>query len=251
MTEAFSQIPVWILALGGGILGAIFGSFIGALCSRWPQGISVVFGRSACDSCNHRLSAVELIPIISYIIQRGKCRDCNAPIGAMQWVAELTAATIGSVAFMVYTIPQATNLALMGWLILPLIILDHRHLWLPDRLTILLGITGLISGILLLPDYDPLFHIIAALLGFGALEALRRGYKAYRRREGMGAGDPKMFAALALWLPWQMLPMMLVGATGMGIIWLLIMGHQEKLDEIRLPLGSLMGVSAFILYAWH
>ncbi|HEU0066704.1 MAG TPA: prepilin peptidase, partial [Sphingomonas sp.] len=87
---ALSDIAWWALALG--VLGAIAGSFVAALTARWPQGRSVMRGRSACDACGATLRARDLVPVVSAVALRGRCRDCGQAIAARHWWIELAGA---------------------------------------------------------------------------------------------------------------------------------------------------------------
>lgn len=240
-----------MLMLLGGMLGAILGSFIGALCLRWPQGRSVMTGRSQCDGCGQILTPAELIPIVSFLLQRGRCRRCGAAINPLQMMAELAAAATGIGAFGLLPAAQATAFAIMGWILLPLILLDYRHYWLPDRLILLLAAAGLSSGLLLRPGYDPIIKLAAAAAGFAAFEAIRRGYRLLRGKDGMGAGDPKMVAALALWLPPLSLPYLLLGASTLGLLIFAATNKAPDARDHRIALGSCLAIAAMVIFFIH
>ncbi len=142
---------------------------------------------------------------------------------------------------------QAIGAAVFGWLLLPLIILDFRHFWLPDRLIIVLAIAGLLAGPLLNPSITWFDRGAGLLAGFAILEAIRSGFKRWRGYEGMGAGDPKLFGALGLWLGWQALPAVLLGASaiGLGLTFL----KRSALNETSnfLPFGSYLGAAAYLI----
>lgn len=151
----------------------------------------------------------------------------------------------------VMLLPPALALAAMlfGWLLLPIMILDYDHLWIPDRLVVLLAIGGVIFGSMLWPDIETSDRLIGAAAGFLILEVIRRAYKWLRKREGMGAGDPKLFAALGLWLGWQALPMILLVASLIGIA-VAIYRQISAIDGSQvLPLGSFLALAALGL-AW-
>ncbi|MGN6621926.1 MAG: prepilin peptidase, partial [Sphingomonas sp.] len=125
-----------------GIVGAIAGSFIAALAIRWPQGRSIVQGRSACDSCGRTLGPAELVPLLSALWLRGRCRSCGARIDPRHWQIELSAALIGIVAGVAVPGSIALAGAVFGWLLLTLAVLDVTAFWLPDRLTLTLALAG-------------------------------------------------------------------------------------------------------------
>jgi leader peptidase (prepilin peptidase) / N-methyltransferase len=228
-------------------LGAILGSFIAALCSRWATGESISAGRSRCERCGKNVASYDLIPVISYLLLRGKCRNCGQPIGLRPLAIELVAASIGAVSAILFPADQAIAAAIFGWLLLPLIILDFDHLWLPDRLILMLAVAALIAGPALAPEVRWPDRAIGLLCGFASLEIIRRAYLAYRQREGMGAGDPKLFGAIGLWLGWQALPLILLVASLIGLGCVAAQVRHPSLQTAAFPLGSYLGIASFLL----
>ncbi len=244
-------MPWWVWPIGGATLGSIFGSFIAALVIRWPLGRSVISGRSACDACGHALGAVELIPIISAIFQRGKCRHCGAAIDQRHLVIELAAALVGAVALGLSPSLGGMAGALFGWILIALIALDAEHYWLPDKLTLPLLIIGLGAGLI---GLDPPFidRLWGAGGGYLSLAAIAFAYKQVRGRDGLGGGDPKLLGAIGAWLGWQYLPMVLLGGSGVGLLYVLfrtLRGTPMAATD-RLPLGALMALAAFPLWVY-
>ena len=234
----------WAATLGG--LGAIFGSFIAALVIRWPEGRSVMHGRSACDACGRTLRPHELVPIVSFSLQRGRCRGCGARIDPRHLQIELAALAIGAIAGAVA--PGAAGIAgaVFGWLLLALAALDIVAFWLPDRLTALLAVAGLAgSAAGLSPDLGD--RLVGGVAGYGALAAVAWGYRMWRGREGMGGGDPKLMGAIGLWLGWRMLPAILViaGLVGLGIVLVARLAGRPIARDTALPFGALLGVAAY------
>lgn len=202
--------------LAGGLIGAIVGSFIATLCIRWPRGEQAAGGRSRCDGCGRRLGAVELAPIASGLLARGRCRTCGAPIDPLHLKVELAAATIGAAALAIEPGPGGMALALFCWLLLAPAILDARFHWLPDRLTAAIAIIGLAAGGLL--SGVPIVHrLVGGAAGFGALAMLAAAYRRVRGREGLGAGDSKLLGAIGLWTGWAALPAILLIASLVGL----------------------------------
>ncbi|CAA9517989.1 MAG: Leader peptidase (Prepilin peptidase) / N-methyltransferase [uncultured Sphingomonas sp.] len=229
-------------ALLGAVAGAIVGSYVATLCLRWPGGESASGGRSRCDSCGRTLRPAELIPLLSAAWSRGRCSSCGAPIAAFHHRTELAAAGIGAAALLVAPDPAGAAAALFAWLLLPLVLLDWRHFWLPDRLVLLLAAAGLALGGLLGVSLEE--RLAGGLGGFGLLWLLAWAYRRLRGREGLGAGDPKLFGAIGLWLGWQMLPLLLLGASSLGLAAALLSRDHIRPDQ-RLPFGTLLGVAAF------
>jgi leader peptidase (prepilin peptidase) / N-methyltransferase len=244
-------VPWWVWPTGGALLGSVFGSFIAALVIRWPLGRSIISGRSACDACGHILSARELVPIISALLQRGKCQHCGAAIDWRHLAIEVAAAFVGGVAFGVS--PDLAGLAgaLFGWILIALIALDAEHYWLPDRLTLPLLTLGLCVGLVGVepPLVDRLW---GAAGGYLSLAAIAFAYKRARGRDGLGGGDPKLLAAIGAWLGWQYLPIVLLGGSGVGLLYVLfrtLRGRPMTATD-RLPLGALMALAAFPLWVY-
>ncbi len=240
-------MPPWFLAVLLTILGAIWGSFVAALCSRWPKGESVTNGRSRCDHCDQQIASYDLIPVASYLLLKGRCRYCRQNIGTMPFATELAAAFIGLVPALLLPESQAFATAIFGWLLLPLIILDHQHLWLPNRLILLLAFIGVLVGPMLTPHIGWASRVAGLFAGYLSLEIVRRVYKRLRQRDGMGAGDPKLFAALGIWLGWQLLPMNLLAASAIGLAIALLGQLMANYHRTAFPLGSYLAVGAFLV----
>ena len=229
-----------------GLLGAILGSFIATLCLRWPAGRSVTAGRSHCDACGRALSAVELVPLLSALASSGRCRGCGAAIDPAHGRIEFAALIAGASPFLFLPPPAAAAWALMAWLLIPLIWLDHRHLWLPDRMTILLALTGLIAGGVL--NGQPIIdRLIGGVAGWAVLAAVACAYRRSRGFEGLGRGDPKLLGAAGLWLGWQALPFLLLLASGFGLALALMRSRKVPLAEQRIPLGTAIGLAAMLI----
>lgn len=242
-------LDAWPFGMGvafAGLIGLLLGSFIATLVLRWPTGRSVL-GRSQCDGCGRSLAAADLVPLLSALASRGRCRTCGASIAPFHWRVELGAALIGVAALAAMPGTAGWLWALFGWLLLPLALLDARHFWLPDRLNALLAITGLLlAGPMLgitLPD-----RWIGALVGGIVLALVAWAYRRMRGAEGMGGGDPKLVAAIGAWLGWQALPLLLLLASLGGIVWAIIAQGKgdQPLGERRVPFGAFACTAAFM-----
>lgn len=225
-----------LLILLGAVAGAIVGSFIATLCLRWPEGSQVVTGRSRCDSCGIALGARDLVPVVSASLAGGRCRTCASPIDPLHRQVEYAAALAGAAAAMIAPGAQGALLAIFFWLLLPIAILDARHFWLPDRLTLALGLSGLLAG-------GSLFgvglgdRVVGAAAGFGSLALVALAYRKLRGIDGLGAGDPKLIGAIGLWTGWQSLPTILLLASLAGLA-AAISARSHRFD--RLPFGTLL-----------
>jgi leader peptidase (prepilin peptidase)/N-methyltransferase len=239
---------IWPAALGG--LGLIFGSFIATVALRWPEGRSALRGRSQCDSCHKALRAHELVPLFSFALQRGRCRACGSTIHPGHLAVEIAAMLVGIAAGLVAPGWHGVAGAVFGWLLLALAALDLAAFWLPNVLTALLALAGLVDGLFFPPNWAD--RIFGGLFGFGLLWLVAFTYRHVRGREGLGGGDPKMFGGIGLWLGASMLAPVLLAASIIGIAVALaarISGREIGQERItmtsRLPLGTLLAVAAF------
>lgn len=228
-----------------GLTGLVLGSFIATLVLRWPEGRSIV-GRSQCDSCGRPLGVLDLVPLVYAVASRARCRTCGAPINPFHWHVELASALIGVLALTLVPGTAGWLWALFGWFLLPLALLDARHFWLPDRLNLLLGITGLlVAGPML--GTSLIDRWVGAVVCGLTLAAIGEIYKRVRLKDGMGGGDPKLVAAIGAWLGWQALPLMLLLASLGGIIWALVAQRKgdQPLAQRQVPFGVFACIAAF------
>jgi leader peptidase (prepilin peptidase)/N-methyltransferase len=238
----------WLI-LAALVVGTIVGSFIGLVVARLPHGLGVVGGRSRCDDCGVTLSPAELIPIVSYLRQGGRCRSCDGAIDRLSLIAELAGASIAVLALLRGGSPGgALALALFGWSLVALALLDLGHFWLPNRLTLpLLGLG--FAAVLALPEIGLGARLVGAALGYGGLELMRRAYHRLRGFDGVGAGDPKLFGAIGAWLgPSSLAPILLAAAT-IGLVFVAVdWARGTPVDRYRaLPFGTLLSLATVLL----
>lgn len=232
---------LWPVLLG--VLGAVFGSFIAVVAIRWPAG-ERAGGRSRCDACAATLRPGELVPVLSYLIQRGRCRHCGARIGRSHFIIELMGLSIGIAAGWAAPGMEGVAGAVFGWLLLALGAIDLAAFWLPNRIVAVLAAAGLASGFAgMTPAVGQ--RLIGGAAGFGILWLVAAGYRRLRGRVGLGGGDPKLFGAIGLWLGWRALPGVLLAACVIGLAWAVAMRMR---GDQRLPLGTLLAAAAFV--AW-
>jgi leader peptidase (prepilin peptidase)/N-methyltransferase len=237
-------MPAALAAVLGAGAGAIAGSFIGVVTGRWPQGLGVG-GRSRCDACGTVLGPADLLPVLSFLALRGRCRHCGAAIAPRHLAIEVAGAAIGAAMMMHWPGWHGLLLALAGWWLLALIITDAEHQWLPDRLTLPLVPAALI---LWQPPLGPPLadRLWGAGLGFAGLWLLGAAYRRWRGRDGLGGGDPKLLAGLGAWLGVWALPFLLVGASVLGLALVVIDARrgQAITATTRVPLGALLAGAA-------
>ena len=238
------DIPLWLAALLGGVLGLVIGSFLATLLIRWPKGEGAVAGRSRCDACGAVLGPLELVPILSWLIRRGRCRTCGAAIDPRHLAVELAAAMLGIVAALAHPLPLALVTAGLGWWLLLTAALDLEEQWLPDLLTVPLILLGLAAA---LAGFGPPLaeRLWGAGIGWAALEAIRWSYRLSRGRDGMGGGDPKLFAAAGAWVGVWNLPVILLtaGLLGIAAALTMVLRGQKVEAGTRMPLGTLLALA--------
>ena len=246
--EMLAALPGWIWPILLALAGAIAGSFLATIVIRWPEGRGVTAGRSACDSCGRTLTAPELVPLVSAMLLRGRCRNpvCGKPIDPRHWQIELGCALIGVAAGYVAPGVEGAFGALFGWLLLTLAALDVAALWLPDVLTGTLALLGLAAGALgVMPSLEE--RVIGGAAGFASLWLIARLYRVVRGHEGLGGGDPKLLGAIGLWLGWRLLPAVvtLAALIGLGLALFERVRGQALPANAKLPFGAFLAVAAY------
>jgi len=199
------------------LVAPIVGSFLGVLIRRLPAGEPVVLARSRCESCGHALTAWELVPLWSYLVQRGRCRRCGAAIAPFHIMIELAAIAVALWAMLG---PDSADVlwadCALGWTLLALAWIDWQHMRLPDALTLPLLLAGLAATALIEPE-ELTDHALGAALGWACLRGVGAAYQRLRGYRGLGEGDAKLLAAGGAWLGWQALPSVLLLAALGGL----------------------------------
>jgi leader peptidase (prepilin peptidase)/N-methyltransferase len=270
-----------------GLLGLAFGSFLNVCLTRWPACESIVAPRSHCRNCQHTLSWWENVPLLSWLLLRGRCRRCRAWIGCRYPLVELAVAVLWA-----YTINQflvfllisgfptflllgylAATIAkmILYWFLVGLAVLDAEHLWLPDAITlpgIALGfILHLATGFFLTQSMQGdlrlwlLYAVSRRLLGImaaaGLILLIRWIYWLIRRQEGIGLGDAKLMALLAAWLGFsQALVAFGLGVVGGALVALVLLAIPSLRRQgvswamQKLPLGTLLCIGGIVSGLW-
>lgn len=243
-----------VLAIVMGLLGLIFGSFIAAVTVRLPRDEEIVVTPSHCMSCGETLRPWQLVPAISWLVQRGKCAFCGAAVSPRYILIECGAAAIGVWAALAgheagWVFVAAT--AVMGWQLLLIALIDAENFWLPDELTLPLIGTGLITGAVIARGW-PVSQLIGAVMGFGLLWLLAELYRRVRGREGLGGGDPILFAGAGAWVGWQGLPSVLLWACAAGfsiVLTLLITRRKVEITQ-KLPFGTFLAIGIWLTWLY-
>jgi leader peptidase (prepilin peptidase)/N-methyltransferase len=234
------------------LLAAPFiGSFLGVLIARLPAGRTIAVGRSACDHCQRTLGWRDLIPLISWVSTRGRCRYCRQWIGLFYPAVELAALAVAVWALLVLPGWVAWAGAILGWALLTLAWIDQQHFLLPDVVTLPLALAGLAVAWLIDPATIP-DHVIGAVAGFVVFTALAWLYRALRRRDGLGGGDAKLLGALGAWVGWQGLPTIVLYAAVSGLVLALILAARGRRLELghRLPFGPHLCLGGWLVWLY-
>ena len=222
------------------VLGLLVGSFLNVVIHRLPKMLerdwaaqcaelrgepvpeppayNLVVPRSACPSCGHAISAIENVPVLSWLALHGRCASCGTRISARYPAVELVAATLGAIAIWHFG-PTWTGLAACGllWTLLALTFIDFDTQYLPDDITLPLIWAGLVANLFGL--FVTLREaVIGAIAGYLALWSVYWAFKLVRGKEGMGYGDFKLLAALGAWLGWKVLPAIVLVSSAVGAI---------------------------------
>ena len=269
----YNPAAFYILAF---VFGLLVGSFLNVVIYRLPkmmeadwqqqcrtllnletaetgtaEEFNLIRPRSRCPHCGHQITALENIPVISYLLLGGKCSACKSAISIRYPLIELVSAFLALFCAWHFGFGlQALLAILLSWALLALTMIDLDHQLLPDDITlpfmwigILANMFGIFTNI-----YSSLFGVMA---GYGILWTVYIVFKKLTGKEGMGYGDFKLLAMLGGWLGWQMLPLIIllssfVGAiTGIGLIFF---KHHDRAKPI--PFGPYLAVAGWIALIW-
>jgi len=206
---------------------------------------------SRCPHCGHRIGVLENIPVLSYALQRGRCRHCGGAISARYPIVEvLTGAVAALVAWHFGYSLAAIAAMIFVWSLIALTFIDYDHQLLPDNITIPLLWGGLLVNTS--ATFVPLSSaVIGAAGGYVFLFVVYHLFKLATGKEGMGFGDFKLFAAFGAWLGWKALPLIILFASFVGALtglaFILIFGRDRNLP---IPFGPFLCVSAAIALLW-
>lgn len=243
-------LPTWSFYIFAGLIGACVGSFLNVCIQRLPYGESVVWPPSHCRRCSNKLSWWENIPLVSYLILRGRCRTCKGRISPIYFIVEAVSTAL-SIACWAYFLDIKQYLAYYFLLISPLIVItfiDLEHRIIPN----IISIPGIIAGFgvrmvfagkaFMLPA--AIDSAIGVIVGGGFLYLVAMAYEKLKKQEGLGGGDVKLAAMLGAFFGWRAVIFILLMSSLLGsIIGLIFMIALRKNFKFSIPFGPFLSVA--------
>ncbi len=271
---ALNQQPV-LLAVTLLFFGATVGSFLNVVIYRIPAMIereeraycrellegepaealepfNLATPNSRCPHCGHAIRAWENVPIVSYILLRGRCSACQAGISLRYPIIEAVSAALAVFLGWKFGGASMTLLAVLvfTWALVALTMIDFDTMLLPDNITLPLLWLGLLANLfgMFVPLQDA---VIGAMVGYGSLWSVFWLFKLATGKEGMGYGDFKLLAALGAWLGWKALPMIILLSSLVGaVLGIALMYLHKRGRDIPMPFGPYLAVAGWIALVW-
>jgi len=230
-----------------GFMGLTFGSFLNVCAYRWPNDLSVVSPRSRCPTCDTQIRWYDNVPVLSWIVLRGKCRDCLEPISVQYPVVELATGLIWVGTFW-YAGPswEAARGAFFLTVLFGIALTDARYYIIPDEFS-LGGLAVGLAAAFLPGGLGAREAFLGAALGYGLLWSLARLGKMAFKKDAMGGGDVKMMAMIGAFLgPVGVLLTIFLGSLLGSVIFGPISWKTGKL----VPFGIFLSAGAAVSYGW-
>jgi leader peptidase (prepilin peptidase)/N-methyltransferase len=246
MSAPFAELGVFG-AVAAGLVGLVVGSFLNVLIHRLPRGESIVFPGSHCPSCGKSLGALDNVPLISWVLLRGRCRHCRATISPRYPAIELANGVLWVLAFLrAATIPELLSTIVLLSACLALLAIDAEFQLLPDAITLPCTAIGL--ALAAIPGGRSLLSAaVGAAVGAGSLWLVRFAYEKLQGVEGMGLGDVKMLGMVGAFLgPWGVLLTVLLGSVAGSLVGLSLLAIRRGGMKTRLPFGVFLALGAMV-----
>jgi leader peptidase (prepilin peptidase)/N-methyltransferase len=239
-------IPLWWWTVLAGIVGLAVGSFWTVVVWRWPRGESVVRPRSHCTGCARTLSTRELVPVVSWVVQRGTCHGCGSRIHWRDPAIEAATAVLaaGAIAHFGPT-PAGAAAAVLGMVTVPVVAIDLEYRLIPDVIVLPAAAVGLVLAIVARPGHWWV-PVAGALGAAGFLFLLWVVFPA-----GMGLGDVKFALLMGGVLGLSVIPALGVAfAAGAALGLLLIARHGASARKMAVPFGPFLAAGAVVGLLW-
>jgi leader peptidase (prepilin peptidase) / N-methyltransferase len=233
-------VLVFVLAFG-----LIIGSFLNVCIYRLPLGESLAWPASHCPSCRTPIKPYDNIPVMSYLLLRGRCRTCGNPISPQYPIVELLTTGVFLSAFLLYPPPLLFQRIVFGCAMIVLFFVDLEHHRLPNEITLPGIIIGFAYSFFMPPGW--VASLIGILVGGGILWLLGTLWFLVRHEEGMGFGDVKMLAMIGAFLGWKLMLATLFVSTILGsVIGLGLIAAKKGNLKTALPFGCFLAIAAML-----
>jgi len=235
--------------LMSGIVGLMVGSFSNVCVYRIPRGESIAFPGSHCPACDHDIAWYDNIPLLSWLILKGRCRHCSGKISARYpFLEALMGISWALLAYHFGPTPQLFQAIILASLLWILTLIDLETGLLPNVLTL----PGMVVGLLFAWWFGFLFDaLVGAAAGYGVFWLIARLFLLLTGKEGMGYGDFKLLAMLGAFMGWQALPFIVFVSSFMGVIIGLIylkLAHKDR--QAQIPFGPYLALAGMLWFLW-
>ncbi len=252
------EMHQWVFNIFAFVFGAVVGSFLNVCIYRLPAGKSVAFPASHCPACGVAIRPYDNIPIVSYLVLRGRCRSCGVRISPQYPAVELVNALLTMFLFIKFGF-SLTFLFLFVFcsalVVITFIDLEHRII--PDLISLPGIVVGFAASFFILDLYNTervlgwLNSLIGILVGGGSLFIVAFAYQLLTKKEGMGGGDIKLLAMMGAFLGWIAVPFIIFASSLVGsVIGITIMLAQKKDSKLAIPFGPFLAFGA-VLYVFY
>ncbi|MHB8057976.1 MAG: prepilin peptidase [Desulfuromonadaceae bacterium] len=233
------------------VFGTLVGSFLNVCICRLPKDESIVSPPSHCPFCSYQIRWYDNIPLLSYLLLRGKCRGCGARISIQYPFVELLNGVLTMLLFLRFgPTPVFAALFLFCSALVVITFIDIEHQIIPDEISL----PGIIVGFALsffLQGHGWLNSLLGILLGGGSLLLVAYSYQRLTGKEGMGGGDIKLLAMMGAFLGWKAVPFIIFASSLIGsVVGISIMLLQKKDTKLAIPFGPYLAVGA-VLYIFY
>jgi leader peptidase (prepilin peptidase)/N-methyltransferase len=233
------------------LFGMVVGSFLNVCICRMPINESVVSPPSHCPRCSYQIRCYDNIPLLSYLLLRGKCRGCGAHISAQYPLVELLNGVLSLFLFLRFGPTLAfAALFLFSSALVVITFIDIEHQIIPDEISL----SGIVVGFVLsffLKGHTWQNSLLGILLGGGSLLFVAYAYQWLTGKDGMGGGDIKLLAMMGAFLGWKAVPFIIFASSLVGsIIGISIMLFQKKDSKLAIPFGPYLAFGA-VLYIFY
>lgn len=256
------------------VLGLLVGSFLNVVIYRLPEMMqrewraeareilelpdegdqpifNLVTPRSRCPKCGHAIAWYENVPVVSWLLLGGKCKDCKTPISKRYPLIEIVSGVLAGVCawhfgyggWLVFTL-------FASWLLLAAAMIDADTTLLPDSMTLLLLWAGLLAALLGVSPVSLQDAVIGAMAGYLSLWSVYWLFKLMTGKEGMGFGDFKLLAALGAFVGWQYLPLIILLSSVVGLVFAvggMLLGGEKR---VQIPFGPYLATAGWIALLW-